>query len=186
MANLITFARIALIIPFMIVFLAEARWNMNGALVIFTVAALSDFLDGYVARARNEVSALGAALDPLADKLLVTAALILLIRNGMIREAGVIAAILIVLREILVSGLREAVARAGGTLDVTGLAKFKTTAQLVAVGLILLAAPTGFVGPSLAAAASGVLWLSAVLTVWTGADYTRKAVIFLNRHEAAS
>ena len=158
---------------------------MKGALIIFTIASLSDFLDGYVARARGEVSARGAALDPLADKLLAAAALVLLIRNGMLREAGVIASILIILREILVSGLREAVARAGGSLDVTGLAKFKTTAQLIAVGLILAAAPTGFVGPSLAAIASGVLWLSAVLTVWTGADYTIKAVAFLNRSPAA-
>lgn len=181
MANLITLARILLIAPFIVVFLAEATWNMKAALVIFVIASLSDFLDGYVARARGEVSALGAALDPLADKLLVAAALFLLVRNGMIREAGVIAVIAIILREILVSGLREAVARAGGTLDVTGLAKFKTTVQLIAVALILAASPTGFIGPSLNAAASGVLWLSAVLTVWTGGDYTVKAVQFLNR-----
>ena len=186
MANLITLARILLIVPFIFVFLAEATWNMKGALVIFAIASVSDFFDGYVARARDEVSALGAALDPLADKLLVAAALVLLIRNGMIREAGVIAAIFIILREILVSGLREAVARAGGSLDVTGLAKFKTTAQLIAVGLILAAAPTGFIGVSLAAAAAGALWLAAVLTVWTGADYTIKAVTVLNRSPAAS
>ncbi len=175
MANLITLGRIALIIPFIWAFLTNAPWNMIAAFVIFVIAALTDFLDGRVARARGEVSALGAALDPLADKHLNASALILLMRNGVIAGAGVIAVIIIILREMLISGLREAIAQRGGSLKVTRLAKWKTTAQLTAAGLLLAAAPQGFIGEALRPFASGVFWLAAVLTFWTGADYAYRA-----------
>ncbi|MCK5745144.1 MAG: CDP-alcohol phosphatidyltransferase family protein, partial [Oricola sp.] len=93
MANMITLARIALVVPCTFAFLANAPWNLTVALVIFVIAALTDFLDGYVARARGETSALGAALDPVADKLLIAAAFILLVRNGVVHGAGVVAVI---------------------------------------------------------------------------------------------
>jgi CDP-diacylglycerol--glycerol-3-phosphate 3-phosphatidyltransferase len=179
MANLITLARVALIAPFAAMFFVNATWAMTAALVIFLVAASTDFLDGYVARARGETSALGAALDPLADKLLVAAALILLIRNGVIAGAGVAAAIVIVLREILVGGLREAVTLKGGRLPVTGLAKGKTALQLIAIGLLLASAPGGLLGEGARAFASGVFWLAAALTLWTGADYSWRAAELL-------
>ncbi len=175
MANVITLARILLIIPFAAAFLANAPWNMTAALVIFILAALTDFVDGRVARARGETSALGAALDPLADKLLVAAALVLLTRNGIIHGFGVIAVLIIILRELLVSGLREAVGARGATLPVTRLAKWKTTAQLAAAGLLIAAAPTGVIGDGLRSAASGVLWLAAIMTFWTGAEYAKNA-----------
>ena len=133
MANLITLARIGLIIPFIVSFTWNAGWNMNAALIIFVVAALTDFLDGWVARARNETSALGAALDPLADKLLITAALILLARNGVITGIATYAMLAIILRELLISGLREAVAQNDGSLPVTKLAKWKTTVQILSL-----------------------------------------------------
>lgn len=186
MANLITLARILLIIPFCILFLTNAEWNMKAAFVVFVIASLTDFVDGRVARARGEVSALGAAIDPLADKLLITAALILLLRNGIIGGFGVVAVISIILRELLISGLREAIAKKGGSLPVTGLAKWKTTAQLVAAGLLLAAAPHGLVGADLRPVAIGVLWLATVLTIWTGADYTIAAIKELNRPESNS
>lgn len=179
MANLITLSRILLVIPFAAMFFIDAGWTMIGALVIFVIAGVTDFLDGRVARARGEVSALGAALDPLADKLLIAAALLLLTRNGVIRDWGVVAALVILLREILVTGLREAVGQRGATLAVTALAKWKTAAQIIAVGLLLAAAPTGVAGESLRPFASGALWASAILTLWTGADYARKAVAAL-------
>lgn len=179
MANLITLGRIALIIPFIWAFLTNAPWNMVAAFVIFVIAALTDFLDGRVARARGEVSALGAALDPLADKLLIAAALILLMRNGVIAGYGVIAVLIIVLRELTVSGLRDAVTAKGSTLPVTGLAKWKTAAQLLAAGGLLAAAPGGIAGEALRPAASGFLWLAAVLTFWTGADYAVRAARLL-------
>ncbi|HBK92861.1 MAG TPA: CDP-diacylglycerol--glycerol-3-phosphate 3-phosphatidyltransferase [Parvularcula sp.] len=179
MANLITLARIALIAPFAAMFFIDARSAMTGALVLFLIAGATDFLDGMVARARRETSALGAALDPLADKLLVSAALILLIRNGVIAGAGVAAALVIILREILVSGLREAVAQRGRTLAVTRLAKWKTAAQLIATGLLLAAAPGGLVGDGLRPFASGLFWAAAVLTFWSGAEYALKAAAML-------
>lgn len=179
MANLLTFGRIALIVPFVAVFLWDAPWNMKAAFVVFVVAALTDLFDGWVARARRETSALGAALDPVADKLLIAAALILLVRNGIIHGAGVIAVIVIITREILVSGLREAVAAKGAALSVTPLAKWKTAAQIVAAGLFLAAAPRGFADDAFRPLASGVLWLAAVLTFWTGADYAWRAARLL-------
>ena len=183
MANLLTIGRIVLVIPFIWAFLANAQWNMTAAFVIFTIAALTDFLDGAVARARNETSALGAALDPIADKLLVAAALLLLIRNGVIHNAGVIGALIILLREILVGGLRETLATRAQTLAVTTLAKFKTAAQLLALALLLASAPGGLIGDELRPVASGFFWFAVILTFWTGADYTLRAVRLLRRHK---
>ena len=181
MANILTLARIVLIVPFVALFLADASWNMNAALVVFVIAALTDFLDGRVARARGEVSALGAAIDPLADKLLIAAALILLVRNGVIAGAGVVAVITIILREMLVSGLREAVTARGGALPVMQLAKWKTATQLVAVGLLLATAPQGFSGAEFRPIAVGTLWLAAILTFWTGAAYSVTAATVFER-----
>ncbi|MEZ5892174.1 MAG: CDP-diacylglycerol--glycerol-3-phosphate 3-phosphatidyltransferase [Parvularculaceae bacterium] len=183
MANLITLARMALVVPFAVAFLWDASWNMNAALIIFVIAAASDFLDGRVARARGEVSALGAALDPLADKLLIAAALILLLRNGVIAGFGVYAVLIIILREILVTGLREALGAQGGSLPVTPLAKWKTAIQLLASGLLLAAAPNGLIGEALRPAASAALWAAAFLTLWTGADYAIRAASRLQAKE---
>lgn len=183
MANLITLARIALIVPFVFLFMVNAPWNMIAAFAVFVVASLTDFVDGRVARARGEVSALGAALDPLADKLLITAALILLMRNGVIGGAGVIAALAIILREVLVSGLREAVVAHGASLPVTGLAKWKTAVQIIASGLLLATAPQGLIGGEFRAIGVGVLWAAAILTIWTGADYSIRAARLLNQQK---
>ncbi len=180
MANVITLARIALIIPFVALFMASAPWNMMAAFAVFVLASLTDFVDGRVARARGKVSALGAAIDPLADKLLITAALILLVRNGVIGGAGVIAALAIILREILVSGLREAVAARGGALPVTRLAKWKTAAQIIAAGLLLATAPQGLIGAEFRPFGVGALWLAAILTIWTGAAYSVGAIRLLS------
>ncbi len=181
MANLLTLSRMALIVPFVALFLIDAPWNMKAAFIVFAVAALTDLFDGWVARARSETSALGAALDPIADKLLIAAALVLLVRNGLIHGLGVIAVIIIIARELLVSGLREAVVARGGALTVTMAAKWKTAAQLIAAGLFLAAAPRGFAGEALRPFASGALWFAAVLTFWTGADYALRAARALRR-----
>ena len=178
-ANIITIARIVSIVPFSAAFVIDAPWNLTAALFIFAMAALTDFLDGAVARARNEITDLGAALDPLADKLLVCAALVLLTRNGVIHGTHVFAALAIILREVFVSGLREALGKNGDTLAVTRFAKWKTTLQLIACGLLLAAAPTGLIGPSASFAATSALWVAAEFTVATGLDYSRKAAIIL-------
>lgn len=179
MATAITLARMALVIPFAACFFIDASWGLTAALAVFLIAAATDFLDGRIARARGEVSALGGALDPLADKLLVAAALLLLVRNGVIRDAGVVAALIILLREFIVSGLREAVTQAGDTLPVTRLAKWKTGAQMTAAAALIAAAPGGAIGEPVRALAAGLLWLAAVLTFWTGAAYARSAVRIL-------
>lgn len=180
-AMFLTLSRIALIAPFAAMFFIDASWAMKAAFALFVIAAATDFLDGRVARAKNETSALGAALDPLADKLLIAAALLLLVRNGVVRDAGVIAALAILLRELLVGGLRESLGRTGDLLPVTGLAKIKTSAQLLAVGLLLAAAPGSVGGEGLGPAAGAVFWLAAILTVITGADYSRRAVRLLRK-----
>jgi CDP-diacylglycerol--glycerol-3-phosphate 3-phosphatidyltransferase len=179
MANFLTLSRIALIIPFAAMFFTAAAWAPVAALCIFVLAAATDFLDGIIARARGETSPLGAALDPLADKLLVAAALLLLVRNGTIREADVVASLAILLREILIGGLREAVSARGQDLAVIPLAKWKTAAQLSAIALFLAAAPSSLVGAALLPWASVALWIAAFLTVVTGAAYARRAVDLL-------
>ncbi|MGF1543964.1 MAG: CDP-alcohol phosphatidyltransferase family protein [Parvularculaceae bacterium] len=175
MANLITLGRLALVLPFAAAFMANASWNLDVALAIFALAAFGDFLDGRVARARSEVTALGAALDPIADKVLIAVALMLLVRNGVVRGPDVVAALAVVAREVFVSGLREATARTGATLDVTGLSKWKTAAQIAAVGFLLAAAPTGILGEAWRPLGVGLLWFAALVTVWTGGQYARAA-----------
>ncbi|HNS86837.1 MAG TPA: CDP-diacylglycerol--glycerol-3-phosphate 3-phosphatidyltransferase [Parvularculaceae bacterium] len=179
MANLITLSRIILVLPFAAMFFIDGRWAMTAALGIFVLAAVSDFLDGWIARARKETSALGAALDPLADKLLVAAGILLLVKNGVIRDADFFAALIILLREMLVGGLREALAPRGVALKVSTLAKWKTAAQLVAIALYLAAAPGGLIEGKSTAAASAVLWFAALLTVVTGYQYVKEAVRLL-------
>ncbi|MEM9263390.1 MAG: CDP-diacylglycerol--glycerol-3-phosphate 3-phosphatidyltransferase, partial [Pseudomonadota bacterium] len=180
-ANAITIGRILLVVPFVIAFLANTSWNLTIALAIFVAAALSDFLDGWIARKKGEVTAIGAALDPIADKLIVAAALILLVKNGVIRGIDVLPMLVIVLREVLISGLREAVSKGLGDLPVTRLSKWKTTMQLIACGALLAVAPSGLLGPAgplkyqqspdLPALASFTLWIAALLSAVTGAKY---------------
>lgn len=176
MANTLTIARILLIVPFVALFLANSPWNMTAALGVFVIAAATDFLDGWVARARDEVSRLGAALDPLADKLIITAALMLLVRNGVIHGPHVLAALAIILREMLVSGLREATGGQLPGLAVTRLAKWKTACQLGACALLIAAAPTGPIGMPAATWALAALWIACALTLWTGGFYVVAAV----------
>lgn len=169
MANLLTIMRAVLILPFAICLLyggESARWL---AFALFLVAGITDYLDGAIARARNEVSAFGTALDPIADKMLTAAALLLLVMDGTISGIHVIAALIILLREIWLSGLREALAGAL-TLPVTKLAKWKTAFQFIAFTFLLLpiekALPGGLT----------LLWLAAALTAWTGLKYTKAAL----------
>ena len=171
--NLLTIGRIVLIVPFALLFFAGgpmARW---AALALFILAAVTDWLDGYLARKLNQGSALGRMLDPIADKLLVATALLLLIATGDIAGWNIAAALAILLREVAVSGFREHLGPLGVTVPVTQLAKWKTTAQLVALSLLiapLSSAPTG-----------GIifLWIAAILTLITGWGYLKATVVAL-------
>nr|WP_319513753.1 CDP-diacylglycerol--glycerol-3-phosphate 3-phosphatidyltransferase [uncultured Cohaesibacter sp.] len=153
-----------------------ARWT---ALGLFSAAAITDFLDGYLARRWNLQSALGRMLDPIADKLLVSVSILMLTNDHTLAGWQIWAGVIILCREILVSGLREFLAGLQVSVPVTKLAKWKTTAQLVAIGF-LLAGPAGdkvlFFVSDLGLV---LLWISALLTLYTGYDYFRAGLQYL-------
>ncbi len=174
--NLLTYGRILAVPAVAVCFYFpghNARWT---ALAIFILAALTDFFDGYLARAWQQQSRLGQMLDPIADKLLVAVTLLLLVDTNTIGNWSMIAAIIILCREILVSGLREYLADLRVSVPVTQLAKWKTAVQLVALGL-LIAGPAGeAVLPGTILAGLVALWIAAVLTLYTGYDYFRAGI----------
>ncbi len=176
--NLLTYGRILCVPLIVLCFFIEgklegsdfARWV---ALWIFVIASVTDFLDGYLARIWNQTSNIGRMLDPIADKLLVSAILLLVAADGTIAGWSLWAAIIILCREILVSGLREYLAALKVSVPVTRIAKWKTTAQLVAIAF-LLAGPAGDkVLPYTTEMGIGLLWIAALLTIYTGYDYFR-------------
>lgn len=176
--NLLTYARIVCVPLVVLCFFLEgslrspdyARWT---SLVIFVIASITDYFDGYLARAWKQTSTIGRMLDPIADKLLVAAVLLLLAADGTIAGWTLWAAIVILCREILVSGLREYLAELKVSVPVTRLAKWKTTIQMVALG-ILLAGPAGDkLIPGVTAVGIACLWAAAIVTLYTGYDYFR-------------
>jgi len=148
--------------------------------LLFILASFTDFLDGLLARLYKEESKLGELLDPIADKIIVSAALILLVMNGTVQNYEVIAAIIILTREILISGLREFLAEVQVKIPVSSLAKGKTFIQMFSIAILL----TGETGNKIInfedynAQTVGIilLWLSAFLTLYTGYDYVRKGI----------
>ena len=172
--NLLTYARVAAV-PLVVAFLfwpteAWARWS---ALAIYAAAAITDFFDGYLARMWSQQSSLGRMLDPIADKLLVAAVLLALAADRTIAGPSLWAAIVILSREILVSGLREYLAELRVPVPVTAVAKWKTGVQMVALGF-LIAGPAGdAVFPLATQIGIGLLWVAAILTIYTGWDYMR-------------
>jgi len=151
----------------------SARWI---AAAFFILAALSDFLDGYLARIWHQQSEFGRMLDPIADKLLVSAATLMLVYEGTIKDASVWAALVILCREILVSGLREYLARLDVTLHVTILAKWKTVLQMFAIALLLIGPAGDQLGFAVSDVGLSLLWVAAILTLWTGTGYLTAAV----------
>lgn len=163
--NILTLGRILLILPFAMLFFHGSVMTRWEALALFGLAAVTDWLDGHLARRLHQESALGRMMDPIADKLLVTTAIILLIATGGITGWSIAAALLILLREIAVSGFREHLGPMGVVVPVTTLAKWKTTCQLIAMAILI--APVEAVQPIGLVA----LWIAAVLTVITGWNY---------------
>ncbi|MAY29376.1 MAG: CDP-diacylglycerol--glycerol-3-phosphate 3-phosphatidyltransferase [Aurantimonas coralicida] len=176
--NLLTYARIVCVPLVVLCFFLEgtlrspdyARWS---ALFIFLAASVTDFLDGYLARAWQQTSTIGRMLDPIADKLLVAAALLLLAADGTIAGWSLWAAIVILCREILVSGLREYLAELKVSVPVTQLAKWKTTIQMVAIGFLLAGPAADDIYPLATETGIVLLWISAIVTLYTGYDYFR-------------
>lgn len=174
--NLLTYSRIAVIPVFIAVFYWShplSHWIAAG---LFAYASITDFLDGYYARAWGVVSNIGRFLDPIADKLLVATALLMLVSTG---RVDVLPAVAIVCREILVSGLREFLAELRISVPVSQLAKFKTTAQLLAIGLLLIA-PALPVWTYAQQVGDVVLWVAAVLTLFTGYVYFKTGAYHLS------
>src|SRR5262249_15336297 len=154
-------------------FWPETAWLRWVALGIFIAAGLTDFLDGYLARVWSQQSRLGQMLDPIADKLLVSAVLMMLAADHTIASYSLCAAIVILCREILVSGLREYLAELKVPVPVSKVAKWKTTLQLIALGC-LIAGPSGDeIVRGVTTTGLVLLWLSALLTLYTGWDYLK-------------
>jgi len=150
--------------------LAWMRWT---ALCIFIVAGITDFFDGYLARAWSQQSSLGRMLDPIADKLLVAAVLLMLVADHTITSFSIWAAIVILCREILVSGLREYLAELKVSVPVSKVAKWKTTLQLVALGFLIAGRAGDQIVPGVTDVGLGLLWVAALLTLYTGWDYMK-------------
>ena len=178
--NILTIGRIIIVPFFVISFFLPGFYGEIIPFLLFILASFTDFLDGLLARLYKEESKLGELLDPIADKIIVSAALILLVMNGTIQNYEVIAAIIILTREILISGLREFLADVQVKIPVSSLAKGKTFIQMFSIAILL----TGETGNKIInfedydAQTIGIilLWLSAFLTLYTGYDYVRKGI----------
>ncbi|MGE0231145.1 MAG: CDP-diacylglycerol--glycerol-3-phosphate 3-phosphatidyltransferase [Flavobacteriaceae bacterium] len=174
--NILTYGRILAVPAIGISFFLEGDLGRWIAFAIFAAASITDFFDGYLARAWHMQSALGRMLDPIADKLLVATTILILVAEGTLAGWSLIAAIVILCREILVSGLRELLAELQVSVPVSTLAKWKTTAQMLALGFLL----TGPAGDKLIGFATdlglALFWLAAILTLYTGWDYMRAGI----------
>jgi cardiolipin synthase len=178
--NILTIGRIIIVPIFVLTFFIPGLFGDLIPFFLFILASFTDYLDGLLARFFKEESKLGELLDPIADKIIVSTALILLVMNNTIKNYEVIAAIIILTREILISGLREFLAKASVSMEVTSLSKLKTFLQMLSIALLL----TGESGNKLInfqdynAQTIGIilLWLSAILTLYTGYDYVRKGI----------
>ena len=174
-SNLLTLARI-LVIPIIVlcIYLKSPFYGWV-AFVLFCVASITDYFDGYIARIRNEITNFGTFLDPIADKLLVASVILILTSKKIIVDWETIPALVILLREIVLSGLREYLAGIKVSVPVTRIAKFKTAIQLIALGILILSEggitflPVLFLGKI-------ALWLAAILTLYTGYDYLKSGL----------
>jgi cardiolipin synthase len=175
LANILTICRI-LVIP-IIVALIYLKSPFYGwlAFILFCLASITDYFDGYIARIRNEVSNLGTFLDPIADKLLVASVILILTSKEVIADWETIPALIILLREIAVSGLREYLAGIKVSVPVSKISKLKTSLQLIALAILILSEsgisfiPILFIGKI-------ALWSAAILTLYTGYDYLRSGL----------
>ena len=178
--NYLTIGRIIIVPIFVFTFYLPGFYGDILPFALFVIASFTDFLDGLLARIYKEESKLGELLDPIADKIIVATALLLLVMDQTIKNYEVIAAIIILTREILISGLREFLAKGKIKLPVSNLAKLKTVLQMVSIAL-LLSGDTGniilnFQDYNAQTVSIILLWLSAVLTLFTGYEYMRKGI----------
>ncbi len=171
--NILTFCRIALLPVLIGLFFITEAWAAWTALGIYTLACITDFLDGYIARKMNIVSPMGTFLDPIADKIFIASLLILMAGFDRLDGVWMIAAIIILSRELLVSGLREFLGPMNIQLPVSKLAKWKTTLQMIALGFLVVGDYGDFLVPHTLLIGQIGLTVSALLTVITGWDYLK-------------
>jgi CDP-diacylglycerol--glycerol-3-phosphate 3-phosphatidyltransferase len=193
--NALTILRIVLVPIFAIAFVMPGDVSRSVAFVVFVIAGVSDWLDGFAARKLNAGSEFGRMLDPIADKVLVAVALMMLVAEGDIRQFNLttglpsllrlVPALIILSREILVSGLREFLAGTRVSVPVTAIAKLKTAMQMVAIGAMILTPLADKFVPGIpaltyAAIAYGLLWIAAALTVYTGVIYFKNGLTHIS------
>jgi cardiolipin synthase (CMP-forming) len=172
--NLLTYGRVAAVpVVVALMFWPDEFWMRWTALAVFSAAGITDFFDGYLARAWQMQSSMGRMLDPIADKLLVAAVLLMLVADQTISSWSIWAAIVILCREILVSGLREFLAELKVSIPVSAVAKWKTTMQLIALGFLIAGRAGEYVLPGNVKIGLALLWISAILTLYTGWDYMK-------------
>jgi cardiolipin synthase len=176
--NLLTLSRILVIPPIVALFFFDSPFWQWVALGLYAAACLTDFFDGYVARSMGQISRFGRFLDPVADKLLVASVIFMLVVTDRLTGIAVLPGLVILIREILVSGLREHLASVDIGVPVSRLAKWKTTIQMFALGFLIVhdAAPVWI--PAVRIGEIGV-WIAAILTMITGYDYLRAGISHL-------
>ena len=195
--NALTILRIVLVPVFAVAFVMPGDWARLIAFLVFVIAGVSDWLDGFAARKLKAGSDFGRMLDPIADKVLVAVALMMLVAEGTFRrinpETGasvfsllrLVPALIILAREILVSGLREFLAGTRVSVPVTAVAKFKTAVQMVAIGAMILTPSADTFVPGMpaltyAAIAYALLWIAAALTLYTGVIYFKNGMAYID------
>jgi cardiolipin synthase (CMP-forming) len=180
--NALTIGRIALLPLIVAAFFLpgdSGRWIVFG---LFCLAAITDAADGIIARKLNAESSFGRMLDPIADKLIVAAALLMLVSDHTLEGVHLVPALVILSREILVSGLREFLARADVSLPVTRIAKVKTVVQMVAIAALIACSASERMLPGVTKVALAGLWAAAALTFYTGYAYFRAGLIHTRAH----
>lgn len=173
--NILTIFRIVSVLPMIGLIMINQPWSWVSALILFILSAISDFLDGYLARRLNQYSELGRVLDPIADKIVIGALFPVLAGIIDLGNLDLLAISIIMIREFLISGLRESLATKNVTLHVSKLAKWKTTIQLIAICLIISAV----IYPELSIYADIVLYIAAMLTALTGIQYIRNVMTYI-------
>lgn len=171
--NILTASRIVALLPLIALLYVDAPWAAWSALALYVAAAITDFLDGYLARSMNEVSALGKFLDPISDKIFVASLLVALVGFGRLPDLWMIPAIVILMREFLIAGLREYLGPQNIQLPVSKLAKWKTAIQMTALGFLVIGPYGEVVLPATLAIGQWGLAAASVLTIITGGQYLK-------------
>jgi len=175
LSNTLTLSRIIIIPIIVILIYMKGPYSGWAAFILFCIAGITDYFDGYFARIRKEISKLGIFLDPIADKLLVASVILILTSKEIISDFEIIPALIILVREIAVSGLREFLAGIKVSVPVSKIAKFKTALQLIALGILILSEGGIIILPVLIIG-KFALWLAAILTLYTGYDYLKSGL----------